>query len=774
MSISDILALAELVKTETGISKNTAIRIGTALEEIIKYFRDNGGSGGGTSFVGAPITTSEQLDALITPGVYAIQMAAAYSDFGTANFNVLVMPMGNGTNNFVQTCFVFSATDVFSIRSRWCAYAPPVIANPAWSEWKNETSQDSGITPTTETVLLTNENPTYIITDDTAELLSVTNSSDSGEVVMDILSADKHLTIQIFRNNTLVTTPDGGVEYQNGDTIFASYEAATGIWYVTDTEISVIADYGDVTVDHAIANPNMTVKPGYFILPDFSFLLNELVLISDHSIKSRIGLYKSFGTIAGVGTTVVQIALGNKLNTVRVKNANVLISQYDGVNTSSLKFSEMSTKEYAESLVVNLWKDKGNYNPNDNNNQYPSVTGIKKGWLWVISGLGTGVTTTMGSAVVQDGDTVRALVDNPGQTNSNWTTLENNLGFTPENQANKTDDVESNKTSSTKFASVKGIADWVTAWFAKKIGINRISVSTNGADVPAGGANGSHVDSAGLYTAGYIRAGNGIIISGLNISTVYGHIMNFFTNKFSIAADGVINFLSGIYSYKAASITTDTIGDKRYKNLSGVDITEICTNGAATKGGGTWELIEEKKKVNYITIIAGGGSYSFIHNTINNMREVKMLSGTHNFNFVEPNGKFCPNECYISYVVGDTVPTINRNMPNVTGQGTASFTAGGQIVTITGTDATRFFKAGRTIKDSLNNVYTILTVDSATQVTLTGPASVTLTNVAYKYVPIIIGQLPTLSANMSVDVSYIWHWNNYGWMVILSHKPIKL
>ncbi len=41
MSIAEILAMADLVKNETGIGRNNAVRIGMALEEIIKYFRDN-------------------------------------------------------------------------------------------------------------------------------------------------------------------------------------------------------------------------------------------------------------------------------------------------------------------------------------------------------------------------------------------------------------------------------------------------------------------------------------------------------------------------------------------------------------------------------------------------------------------------------------------------------------------------------------------------------------------------------------------------------------
>ena len=152
-----------------------------------------------------------------------------------------------------------------------------------------------------------------------------------------------------------------------------------------------------------------------------------------------------------------------------------------------------------------------------------------------------------------------------------------------------------------------------------------------------------------------------------------------------------------------------------------------------------------------------------------------MLAGTHNLNFVAPNGRYCANECYLTYVVGATVPTINRNLPEVTAQGTATFISGSAVVTFAGTDATRFLKAGKIIRDSLNNAYTILTVDSATQVTLTTTAVTSLTNSSYKYIPIMLySALPTLSTNVSVEESYVWHWNGFGWMVMFNYKLYKL
>lgn len=63
MSIAELLALADIVKNETGIGRNNAVRIGMALEEIIKYFRDNGGSGGGTGTEVDPVFEAWYTDA---------------------------------------------------------------------------------------------------------------------------------------------------------------------------------------------------------------------------------------------------------------------------------------------------------------------------------------------------------------------------------------------------------------------------------------------------------------------------------------------------------------------------------------------------------------------------------------------------------------------------------------------------------------------------------------------------------------------------------------
>ena len=121
-----------------------------------------------------------------------------------------------------------------------------------------------------------------------------------------------------------------------------------------------------------------------------------------------------------------------------------------------------SAKTYAEGLVVGLLDDRGNYNPTVTSN-YPiaanngsgAAGAIKKGDLWTVS-----VDGTIGGIAVTVGDIVRALVDAPAQTASNWATTQNNIIYVPENAANKS---TSNTlgTSDTLYPTQKAVKEYV-------------------------------------------------------------------------------------------------------------------------------------------------------------------------------------------------------------------------------------------------------------------------------------------------------------------------
>lgn len=207
--------------------------------------------------------------------------------------------------------------------------------------------KDSGITPpVNETVDLNNDTPTYTVTDATAPLLSVTNAADTGgEVIFPTnLTADKSISIQIFRNDTVIN----GVTYSDGDTVFASFEYDTTSWYITDTEIPEVPDYSDMTVDAMIDNPSITPKPGYIRITGHVWIIGTKVFIRTTDTPTPIGIYHCVGAGAGYSNLVL-IAAGTALHTVRVKGGDVWYSQYDGANAGTLIF--LKAGEYTDNFI---------------------------------------------------------------------------------------------------------------------------------------------------------------------------------------------------------------------------------------------------------------------------------------------------------------------------------------------------------------------------------------------------------------------------------------
>jgi len=92
-------------------------------------------------------------------------------------------------------------------------------------------------------------------------------------------------------------------------------------------------------------------------------------------------------------------------------------------------------------------------------NTFPATGGsgvsgaILKGDTWKIS-----VGGTLGSVVVEAGDVITALIDTPAQTAGNWFVTEKNMGYTPENAANKVTSI-SGASTDTQYPSGKLVYD---------------------------------------------------------------------------------------------------------------------------------------------------------------------------------------------------------------------------------------------------------------------------------------------------------------------------
>lgn len=107
------------------------------------------------------------------------------------------------------------------------------------------------------------------------------------------------------------------------------------------------------------------------------------------------------------------VGLGNVDNT---SDANKPVSTAQAAaNAATLA----SANTYADGLVVSMWDDRGNYDASSNT--FPTTGGsgsagaVKKNDIWTIS-----VAGTLGGTPVAVRQFIRALIDTPGQTSTNW------------------------------------------------------------------------------------------------------------------------------------------------------------------------------------------------------------------------------------------------------------------------------------------------------------------------------------------------------------------
>lgn len=150
------------------------------------------------------------------------------------------------------------------------------------------------------------------------------------------------------------------------------------------------------------------------------------------------------------------------------------LANYTTARTNLDVHSKSEVVTLIDNATVWLLDDRGSYDASVNT--FPTTGwswtagAVKKGDLWFIS-----VWWVLWGQTVTVWDSVRALVDTPWQTATNWNIIKVNINYVPENSANKVIDVDANKTSNTFFASVKAIYDWATGLFYTKSEVNSLA-----------------------------------------------------------------------------------------------------------------------------------------------------------------------------------------------------------------------------------------------------------------------------------------------------------
>ncbi len=124
-------------------------------------------------------------------------------------------------------------------------------------------------------------------------------------------------------------------------------------------------------------------------------------------------------------------------------------------NSDTLYPSQKAIKAYVDASVAGMLQDQGSWDASSN--LFPTTGSgpagaVAQGDFWYVS-----VPGTLATKLTTIGDSFRALVDTPGQTASNWNVLETNIGFVPENVANKDVDGTLAANSDTLYPSQKAV-----------------------------------------------------------------------------------------------------------------------------------------------------------------------------------------------------------------------------------------------------------------------------------------------------------------------------
>lgn len=107
---------------------------------------------------------------------------------------------------------------------------------------------------------------------------------------------------------------------------------------------------------------------------------------------------------------------------------------------------------------------------------------------------------------------MRAIVDTPGQTTANWAIAETNIGFTPENSANKATTMTGNTASNTLYLTAKAIYDWAIALFVQGngaiVGATKTKITYDAKGLVTAGADATTADIADSTNKRYVTDAN--------------------------------------------------------------------------------------------------------------------------------------------------------------------------------------------------------------------------------------------------------------------------
>jgi hypothetical protein len=304
---------------------------------------------------------------------------------------------------------------------------------------------------------------------------------------------------------------------------------------------------------------------------------------------------------------LVKEAVDAKQNSLGFTPENVINKETDITlaDNSDTKYpSQKAVKTYIDTIVAGTIKDRGNFDASVNT--FPATGGsgsggaIKKGDLWFIS-----VAGTLGGVAVTSGDSVRALVDTPAQTASNWGILEANIGYVPENVTNKDTDTALTANSDTRYPSQKAVKVYIDTGLGGKQ--NTIGYTPE---------NVANKDATGGYA--------GLTLFKINFKNALNTFTSFFTNANTASRtytfpdrDGIIADDTDVNAKTAKLITTNrqtasyplvlTDADKLVEmNVAGANDLTVPLNSSVAFPIGT-QILLAQYGAGQTTVVATGG-----------------------------------------------------------------------------------------------------------------------------------------------------------------------
>lgn len=378
-----------------------------------------------------------------------------------------------------------------------------------------------------------------------------TIESDNGKSILSILNT---LLTMVFQDGAIyasakVADVNSALEFFNG--------SDGGGFYVYASKNEITHNIlNEITAPENNITGHVTVTGNTSAFSD-SGLVRIIVRDADGEIRTSflgghnkvlindVAAYLTSNNGANSASIYADAVNGNHMvNTVK----NVLDAPLNEVSQDPTTALGIVTKQYVDGIVAGLLDDRGSYDASVN--LFPSSGGsgtagaILKGDIWYIS-----VGGTLGGSAVTIGDSVRALADAPGQTATNWSILETNIGYVPENISNKTGTVAGNESSTTLYLHVKGFYDYLVSlvWLTAQMWGTWINALTSKT---------TPVDADQVVLMDSADSNNSKKLSWTNIKAT---LKSYFDTLYATIAD-VKNFNYGsVTPYTSATTTTDEV-----------------------------------------------------------------------------------------------------------------------------------------------------------------------------------------------------------------------